>query len=649
MLLERDIDLEFWKELGVEPHPVAPLPSAEWIAEHDDQELINFLLEREEVIIRMREDPLHHGWEPPMWRILDAICGFPWMEDTPDNRAWSLMVRRKLLGQDIPVKVLLLQGGQRGGKSEWAASRVMKLLLWKNGRSAWCFHQDQDMSRQYQQKLLFKYLPPELRTEKGIKGGKPTYISFKTQTGFPDEHFVLPNWSECDFRFYQQEFKKIQGGEIDIAWCDELVPASWIKELKARVSTRSGWVIITFTPIEGYTATVKMFVDVAMPTVESTAFTHPKDGKEPRPDLALVPEDPMAWLTADTPGNKIMGGQPPVPDGREFEKVPRFMACPIDRRQAVAFMHCWDNPFGNPAELYEAHKNDSTNYRRMKFYGVATKMVSGKFPKFRLQVHVVPRDRIPKKGTDYHVVDPCSGRNWAQIWARVNRAPVGKRIFITDEWPCPGKYVPGVGDMGQWAEPGDKLDGEPGQAQRPLGWGLLRYRKEIDRIEGRETPQELIDKVEGIPTKFDKWDTEDPLPVQRRRKHRPEDGREIYERIMDSRYGSSPTQTTEGQTTLIEACYDEVDLVFVPASGKLIKEGVDLINNLLDYKDEEPLGPLNEPRLYVCEDCLNVIFALLTWTGEDGEDGACKDFIDVIRYLLLADPDDYTADEEEAA
>jgi hypothetical protein len=378
-----------------------------------------------------------------------------------------------------------------------------------------------------------------------------------------------------------------------------------------------------------------------MATVTSTAFVLPKDGGADLPELALAGEDPLQWVEE--------GGQaqPAVPEGREFEKVPRIMACPTDRRQAVAFMTSFENAFGNPRELYELYKGDTVAGKKMRFYGVATKMISGKFPKFRLQVHVIPRHKIPAKGTDYHVVDPCSGRNWAQIWARVNRAPIGKRIFITDEWPCPGKYVPGVGDMGNWAEAGDKLDGEAGPAQRPLGWGLLRYRKEIDRIEGRTTPQELIDKVEGMPTKFDEWDTEDPLPSARRRKHRPEDGREIYERIMDSRYGSSPTQTSEGQTTLIEACYDEVDLQFVPASGKLIQEGVDLINNLLDYKDDEPVGPMNEPRLYVCEECLNVIFALLTWTGEDGEDGACKDFIDVIRYLLLADPDDYSANDDE--
>lgn len=647
MILERPIDETFWTELGVEPHPVAPLPTPEWVAAHDDSELISFLLDRQEIIDRMRSNPLHHGWEPPIWRILDALCGFPWMEDTAENRAWSLRVRRKLLGQDQPAKVLLLNGGNRGGKSEWAASRVMRILLGKAGRRAWCFHQDQDMSRQYQQPLLYKYLPPELRTEKGFKQGKPTYISYKTQTGFSEEHFVLPNWSDCDFRFYAQDFKKIQGGEIDVAWCDELVPASWVKELKARVATRGGWLIITFTPVEGYTPTVKMFLDIACATVSSTAFVLPKDGKEALPELALAGEDPMKWLEDGVPA------QPPVPEGREFERVPRIMACPTDRRQAVAFMTSFENPWGNPRELYELHKSDTMVYQKMKFYGVATKLVSGKFPRFRMQVHVIPRHRIPTVGTDYHVVDPCSGRNWAQIWARVNRAAIGRRIFITDEWPCPGKYVPGVGDMGNWAESGDKLDGEAGPAQRPLGWGLLRYRKEIDRIEGRETPREIIERIEGVETKFDKWDTEDEPPRPRamtaRSKRRPEDGRDVYMRIMDSRYGMSPSQTSEGQTTLIEQCAEEVDLEFVPASGKLIKEGVDLINNLLDYREEEPIGPMNEPRLFVCEECLNVIFALLTWTGEDGEDGACKDFIDVIRYLLLADPEDYSADRKEAA
>jgi hypothetical protein len=39
--------------------------------------------------------------------------------------------------------------------------------------------------------------------------------------------------------------------------------------------------------------------------------------------------------------------------------------------------------------------------------------------------------------------------------------------------------------------------------------------------------------------------------------------------------------------------------------------------------------------LFVSETCKNLIFALKTWTGEDGQSGATKDPIDCLRMLFL--------------
>lgn len=671
MELTRAVDASFWEDLGVEPHPVCPLPNEAELRAMSEDDLVAYLVARDETIRAMAEDPLNHGHEPATWRILDALCGLPWMETSEPaswwkadpsmpRRDWSLMVRRKLLNQDNPIKVLLLNGGNRGGKSEWAASRVMKLLTWKPGRRAWCFHQDAPMSRQYQQPLLYKYLPADLRTEKGIKR-HPTYIAYKQQTGFSDNHFVLSNGSDCDFRSYEQDIKSIQGGELDVVWCDELVPATWIKELKARVATRSGWLFVTFTPVEGYTATVKMFLDVARTKVESWAFVLPKDGKSPRRDLALAGEDPYGWLAASTPGNQvIMGGQPEVPAGREFDKVPRVMICQRqkgeeDQRAGVFFFHSFDNPFGNPAELFSMYSGDVPEAQKMRFYGVATKMVSGMFPTFG-EIHQVPPQDVPKRGTLYHIVDPTDGRNWAMAWLLVDRAPIGKRYFFFREWPCPGKYVPGVGDMGNWAEPGEKLDGERGPAQVSLGWGLVRYRQEIDRLEGRKDWDREIARPDRLRAAMRRGDhleegedrdlQADPEPARYSARNRIAGVDDIEERLMDSRYGNTPTRTREGTTTLIEQCADEVDLHFVSASGSQASEDgrnwVHLINDLLHYKADQPIGPMNSPRMFFSTDCVNLIFAMKNWTGEDGKDGACKDFVDLVKYAVLHDCDDYS-------
>lgn len=476
------------------------------------------------------------------------------------------------------------------------------------------------MSRAYQQKVVHKYLPSELKQEKGIRKGV-TYVAYKQQTGFSEEKFVMPQLegstrggSECEFRFYTQEFKKIQGGEIDVGWLDELSPASWVKEMKARVATRSGWLFVTFTPIEGYTPTVKAALDVAQTTLETTAFVLPKDGGDPDLARALAGEDLEARLEelraggADSTAPRRRA-QPEVPAGREFERVPRAMRMP-DGKGAIFFLHSFDNPMGNPKELWELHASDGTDYKRMKFYGLATKAVAQQFA-FNPLVHTFkpaaavpgaveeieerymdsrygnsptttregdttlleecdkaglhfvpapggrtnerkthwielvndllhwdeaqplgplnePRLRVSEEcaniifglqnwtgedgldgacmdpvvllkylvladpedwsedgsGTLYQFVDPCSGRNWFMCWVRVDRAPSGKRYWIYREWPCPGKYVPGVGDMGVWAEPGDKHDGVRGPAQNPRRWGIQRYKGETMRLEG---------------------------------------------------------------------------------------------------------------------------------------------------------------------
>jgi phage terminase large subunit-like protein len=640
---------EGWTVLGVTPHPVAPLPDEAWLRANSLGDLLDFLNEREQVIHAMVADPFRNGYELPSWAILDALMGFPWAdpseaevrserdprkrEKLEGKRAWCRQVRLTLLKQEEPLRVLLLNGGNRGAKSEWAASRTMKILMGREGRRAWAFHQDEAMSVEYQQPLLWKYLPVELRTEKGIRRN-PTYIAYKQQTGFSEGRFVLPNRSDCSFRNYMQDVEKIQGGELDVVWCDELVPAGWIRELKARVATRGGWLLITFTPVRGYTPTVKMFLDVAEVTRESVAFVLPADGGDLRPDLAMRGDDARVWHLPS------VSGQPAVPEGRRFERVPRAARLPGDRRSGVFWLHCWDNPFGNPAELYAMHQGDTAEYRKMKFYGVATKAYRGQFPAFDRAVHVVPPSAVPSRGTRFMVCDPCSGRNWAMIWALVDRAPVGKRVWIYREWPSPGLYVPGVGDMGEWAVPGEKVDGERGPAQAPLGWGHVRYRQEVFRLEGRERwEEETVAREEDFV--FDQWDK--PAPRQaRRRQPSHQGGEEIYERLMDSRAGAAPTQTREGQTTLLEECAKlDFQPDFMPASGRDIEEGTYLINDLLTYDREQPITSLNGPRLLVSEACPNVIFALQNWTGVDGQKGACKDFVDLLRYLLLHEPEDW--------
>ena len=115
-----------------------------------------------------------------------------------------------------------------------------------------------------QQNLVYHYLPQEL---KSAKKGRTTNISYTQKMGFSNAKFILPNSSECLFRHYRQKEETIEGGNCDLIWADEMVPLNWIETLRYRLVTRAGLLLISFTPIQGWTPCVKEYLDGAQ-TVE---------------------------------------------------------------------------------------------------------------------------------------------------------------------------------------------------------------------------------------------------------------------------------------------------------------------------------------------------------------------------------------------
>jgi hypothetical protein len=259
---------------------------------------------RNEKIELSVQNPLVHGWEPPIWRVCDALLGLDWI--IPEWLGANYGARmRAALGFDAPVNLLLINGGNRAGKSEYMAKRLVQCMLEYERATVWAFHTDGDMSRQYQQPLVHKYLPPEYKG-KAIMSAT-TYIAFKLKTGFSEGNFILPNLSMCDFRNYMQEKTKIEGGELGdpmLGRCigfiaDELIPEEWVETLVLRLATRAACGVVGFTPIQGYTDTVKAFQDGADVARESVGYLLPRDGGEPVEDETLRVEDVDEWLTGE--------------------------------------------------------------------------------------------------------------------------------------------------------------------------------------------------------------------------------------------------------------------------------------------------------------------------------------------------------------
>lgn len=68
-------------------------------------------------------------------------------------------------------------------------------------------------------------------------------------------------WSELGLKSYQQGRGSFEGTERDGIWLDEEPPLDIYSECLIRTATTNGIVYITFTPLEGTTGTVLMFIN----------------------------------------------------------------------------------------------------------------------------------------------------------------------------------------------------------------------------------------------------------------------------------------------------------------------------------------------------------------------------------------------------
>jgi phage terminase large subunit-like protein len=280
-----------------ERHAVLPIPGPEQVRALGATELEKFLDDRLRLIRKAEADPLRFGWEPSVWHLCDCLLGFEWV---PEKEAEEV---RLALGFKSVVTTLLINGGNRAGKSEYAAKRLNMILARKDGARAWAFQSSAGNSIEMQQPVVWRYLPVEWKRE--VKSAV-AYVSYKQKMGFSEGRFVLDNTSECTFRNYEQEKQKIEGGECDFVWGDELIPPDWVETLGLRIATRAGRMVITFTPVDGYSATVKMFQDGAKTVLDGVGWLLPRGKQAPRVDRALGFRDEVEmWRAAKLGPNAV--------------------------------------------------------------------------------------------------------------------------------------------------------------------------------------------------------------------------------------------------------------------------------------------------------------------------------------------------------
>lgn len=384
---------------------------------------------RTQLVLLEKADPYTYGYVPPHWEVADREYG--------------------------RCQEMLISGGNRAGKTLWAARRVVQTLLEKENANVLCCHTSHATSVTVQQPAIYNYLPVALRA---TKKGRVHYLNYTRKNGFTDGSFILPNGSRCDFLNYTQSENTIEGREADLIWCDELVPQSWVDTLRYRLVTRRGKLLVTQTPLEGVASVYKEFVAGA---------------------------SVLEWS-----GGEMLAGKQGLPSW-PVGKAPRVMEQALTGRRSV-FFFSEDNPYNPFDEMKKKLVASPMGQVLVRAYGWASDVTGKAFSRFRPDVHCIEASAVPAGGTLYMVCDPAGARNWFCLWMLVYED--GRRVVVRE--------FPDFAGHGEWVLPGEKADGKVGPAQT-LGAGrsIREYRALFRAIEeeiGRGEPvMRLIDPKAG--------------------------------------------------------------------------------------------------------------------------------------------------------
>jgi len=305
------------------------------------------------------------------------------------------------------------------------------------------------------------------------------------------------------------------------------------------------------------------------------------------------PEDCFAWL--DETGDGRFAG--PGPDSRVFDFTPRVAVCQGGDAAAVWFFGS-DNPYGLPAELIAAKMADENAEQRIfeAVYGMARDLKGRIFKTSAIDDATVDDADIPKRLVRFMVCDPAPERNWCIAWFGFD--PETGTLYLYREWP--GSYeIPGEGVPGPWVVQSDRNgglnDGARGDAQNSFGWGYEQIRDEIARLEG--------------------WGADGESDAAERMEFR----------ILDSRAASQSKISSVASQTLLADLEEYM-------SGWIVSDGQRTEVGYSRMTDKLAAGKLKFAR-----SCQNAITCLKMLTGRDGQKGAAKDFVDLVRYATMSD------------
>ena len=462
-------------------------------------------------------------------------------------------------------------GGNRGGKSSYAATLCMHLALVIPEFQARCYHVNEEKSVAEQQAFIYEALPQRFK-QMGKKRGQHFTVQYTQQNGFTNGKLIIPplpgykRGGEIIFQNYEQyknNAQIVEGFWAHFIWTDEEVPIKMYERLLTRLGDANGRLLMTFTTIQGWSALVAEILGKT------------KTLRKRRAPLLGNKEIPVAQ-----------------------ESISR-------RNTRIHYFWTEDNPFIPPAWIGELLQGRPESEIKAVAYGIPTKSATTPFPHFSEEIHVIPASQMPwlnrpededepPEFTRYHVTDPAGSKPWFMIWAAVDAK---ETIYVYAESPESTTWGP-------WAEPGSTMEGKAGPAQKPNGYGIPDYidimHSEEATPEGSEVEMKVFERV--IDSRLGAATTQTAEGAT-----------------------SIISELEKADITVVPAPGLNIEHGLQLINTYLKPEGFD---------PSKPVGPLNHPKLFISDRCQSLIFCMKEYTAKGGKDEATKDPVDCIRMLL---------------
>jgi len=388
----------------------------------------------------------------------DKLNEFAMMQaNDPVSFGWCLPGWAKVLDSWRKSQIGIILGGNRSSKSVFCARVAIWIATNVPGARVRCWSANEETSINDQQRVLWRELPE--RYKHLPKKRFATYsVDYTQKNGFTGGKLVFPpitpgyEGGEIIFQTYKSwanDDKVAEGWWAHFIWADEEIPPKLYETLQYRLRDVNGRMFVSFTTINGWTATVNSILNKAKTLTKRYA--------------PLVKRELPVLQKGDEAG-----------------------------RTMIYYFWTQDNAFLPDSVRNGADMVGKAEHEILaRQYGVPTKAKLSKFPLFQRDVHVVKHETIPvlKNPESYTwitAMDPAGSKPWSMLWGAFDAA---NRLWITHDWPDCATY-------GDWIDLSSSDGSKNGPAAADNGYGTKDYVDLITQIEkeiGIRT--ELVNRV----------------------------------------------------------------------------------------------------------------------------------------------------------